>query len=73
MLSSSVADAMELAGNPEWTSAVEFVRMMDHVFDILNVRAMSAGKRSRNKFAEPVTSRDDWKLTVSIKQLYYQS
>ena len=51
MLSSSVADAMELAGNRVCTFAVEFVHMMDHVFDILNVRAMSAGKRSKNKFA----------------------
>lgn len=55
---------MQLSNKREYESTAEFIRMFDHVFDILNVRSQLAASRSRNKFVEPVKSMDDWKFEV---------
>lgn len=48
MLSGSVANALELKHDQRLTSTIEFVRKIDKVFDILNVKACGEGNRTGN-------------------------
>lgn len=52
ILSSSVANALKLSGDPEVSETAKFVEMFDKLFDCLNVTNYSAGKKARKPFQD---------------------
>lgn len=65
MLSSSVANALEMKRDPSLTSTIEFVRKIDTIFDILNVKAYGQGNRTCNTNKIEFSSLDDPRFKVN--------
>ena len=64
VLSSSVSKALQLYGGVEAEETAIFTEMFNNFFDCLNVKSISAGKRTRNAFKSPYRSATDWRLKV---------
>lgn len=64
MLSSSVANALELVVGEEAKETARFAAFFDKFFDSLNVSSFEEGRHSRNPFKAPYRSRDDFRLKV---------
>ena len=70
VLSSSVANALQLTKEEEVEETMKFVANFDKFFDSLNVSSLSAGKLKRNPFKSPYRSATDFRLKVCH---YYMS
>ncbi len=64
MLSNSVSNASKLTGGPEVERTVQFVVMLDKMFDCLNVASLDAGKFTRNPIKLPYHSAKDFRIKV---------
>ncbi|XP_053385111.1 uncharacterized protein LOC128550306 [Mercenaria mercenaria] len=75
VLSSTVANALELNYNNRVTETVKFIRHMDKFFDCLNVRNLGEGRKKRNDNILPFTSVDDPRLEYLQTEFlgYFQS
>ncbi|VDH96810.1 Hypothetical predicted protein [Mytilus galloprovincialis] len=62
ILSSSVANALQLKGNPETESTQLFIRMFDKFFDCLNVSNTKSGIFQRKPTCAPYTNINDWRF-----------
>ena len=65
VLSEQVAKAMEFKDDDSLSETIRFVRMMDKLFDILNVNNFTKGKHQLKAFQDPYISNDDFRLSVS--------
>ncbi|XP_033103740.1 uncharacterized protein LOC117106487, partial [Anneissia japonica] len=63
ILSSSVANALEVYGEETTKSTVKFIRMFDQFFDCLNVSNCYKGIHSRKEALKEYRSSDDWRFT----------
>jgi len=62
VLSATVANALEQVYGENVRSTVDFIRVMNKWFDIMNVRHLYEGRRSRNADLNPLTSVHDERL-----------
>ena len=62
VLSSTVANALEMMYGDNVAETVNFIRHMDKFFDCLNVRHLYEGRNKRNENLNPYTSTDDARL-----------
>ena len=72
MLSEQVAKAMEFKGDESMSATIQFVRMMDKLFDTFNVNNFTTGKHQLKLFQDPYRSNGDFRLTVSSCIVYDQ-
>ena len=56
---------MEFKDDDSLSETIRFVRMMDKLFDILNVNNFTKGKHQLKAFQDPYRSNDDFRLSVS--------
>lgn len=65
-----MANGIEHVGGEEATETVKFIRMMDKLFDCLNVTNFSSGKTKRKPFQDPyrpsVENKEDFRLKVCL-------
>ena len=66
VLSSSVADFMELMGDKEMEETIKFVRTFDRFFDCLNVRNVSEGRKTLKPDLYPYRTSDDTRFKVRM-------
>ena len=59
VLSSTVADAVEMLYGENTAETVKFIRHMNKFFDCMNVHSLSEAPRKRNENVKPYTSVDD--------------
>ena len=69
-MSSSVAKALKLTGGDEAVETANFIKLVDKLFDCLNVSSLSKGRHQRKAFAQPYSKLDDFRINVS-NLLYY--
>ncbi|CAC5389786.1 THAP9 [Mytilus coruscus] len=62
VLSSTVANALEMMYGDNVTETVNFIRIMNKFFDCLNVRNLYEGRNKRNPDLEPYTTVNDERL-----------
>lgn len=62
ILSSSVANALELMYGDNVSETINFIRNMNRFFDCMNVRNLFEGRNKRNDDLNPYTSVDDQRL-----------
>ncbi|CAC5368332.1 THAP9 [Mytilus coruscus] len=62
VLSSTVANALEMMYGDNVTETVNFIRIMNKLFDCLNVRNLYEGRNKRNPDLEPYTTVNDERL-----------
>ncbi|CAC5374861.1 THAP9 [Mytilus coruscus] len=62
VLSSTVANALEMLYGDNVTETVNFIRVMNRVFDCLNVRSLYEGRNKRNPDLNPYNSSNDERL-----------
>lgn len=62
VLSSTVANALELVYGPDTSETVCFIRHMNKFFDCLNTRSLYEARNTRNNNVSPYTSEDDERL-----------
>ena len=65
MLSSSVANALDLFYNKEVKGTVLFVQMFDKFFDCMNARSLTEATRNKKPNLAPYRSKDDPRLKVA--------
>ena len=66
-LSTSVANALEISQGESARAAVEFVRIFDKFFDLMNIRSASEAIRTRKDNKLPYKAADDHRLIVSTQ------
>lgn len=69
-MSATVADALTFYDNEETTETRTFLRMIDQLFDCLNVRSKLEGKLKRKESRLPYTSPNDHRFKVVCKQYF---
>jgi hypothetical protein len=65
-LSDTVSRALEQVIGSEALGTAELFKMVDNMFDCLNVRNCKQAKLKRKPFLSPYRSGDDWRLKVHI-------
>ena len=65
VMSETVSKALRLTGGDEATETVLFIKMVDKMFDCLNVSSISKGKLKRKPFVLPYHSPSEFGLKVS--------
>ena len=66
MLSDTVGNALQLTGNAEYMSAIDFVKTFNKAFDCLNVKSFGQGVHSRNVNLMQYSSSSDERLKVNL-------
>lgn len=66
VLSSTVANALELVYGAETSETVCFIRHMNKFFDCLNTRSLYEARNTRNENVAPYTSEDDQRLQYLV-------
>ena len=67
VLSSTVANAIEMLYGDETTETVMFIRHMNKFFDCLNTRSFNEAVKSRNDNVKPFSSADDPRLNYLLE------
>ena len=62
----SLANAIELVGDPATSETVRFIRMFDRWFDCMNVSSLSGGRRELKKDLYPYRTPKDTRFDVSM-------
>ncbi|CAG2208384.1 THAP9 [Mytilus edulis] len=70
VLSSTVANALELVYGAETSETVCFIRHMNKFFDCLNTRSLYEARNTRNENVAPYTSVDDQRLQYLVSDFW---
>lgn len=71
VLSSSVSKALQLFGGDETSETARMASMFNRFFDAVNVSRLEEGNLSRDCFKLPYRSKDDFRLKVCTRSIFY--
>lgn len=73
VMSSTVADAIELLYGPDRSETVQFINHINKFFDCMNVRSFRESFKKRNENVKPYQSEDDQRLDYLLNEflLYF--